>query len=694
MGTGSTRSEQWAEEQFRLLVETSSDVITVLDPVGTILYQSPSLERVLGYRPEERIGRNAFESPLLHPDDVDAKRAFITEALHKPNVEVSAEFRLQHADGTYRWIAALGRNLLAEAGVRGIVANYRDITQWKHSQEELAERTRLANLGADLGTAITQPGDLQGMLQRCAEVLVRYLDPALIRIWTLDEGWQVLILQASAGTGTDINGDDSRVPVGRHEVGLVAQERRPLLINSLLDDPRSGDRKWMRRDGIVAFAGYPLVIEDRLVGVLALFARQPLTERVLVALGSVADTLALGIERKWAEEELRRSLNALLVLHEAGRVLGSSLKLDELGPKLLDITRHVAGVTAAVLSLRGDDGKLEVCYAAGLETLWRRARDTATAETARGQVLERGMPEGVRVDLSDTDPVCVAAWYLPLWRHSKGLGLLEVYGPRSLEDGEIVELLVSLASQAAGAIENAQLYGRLADRERKLQELVGQLITAQEEERRRVAYEVHDGVAQMAAAAHQHLQVYAHSHTPRSREARDRLDLILEIVRQTVSEARRVIADLRPTELDDLGLAQAIDAQLEVLRSKGWVADFEDLLGSERLPPEVETTLLRVTQEALRNARRHARTERVRVVLVRLSGAVRLEVRDWGRGFDPNAVQHGAGPGERVGLAGMRERVALLGGRLKVRSRLGAGTMVMAEIPILWEGAGNGSDEE
>ncbi len=143
-------------------------------------------------------------------------------------------------------------------------------------------------------------------------------------------------------------------------------------------------------------------------------------------------------------------------------------------------------------------------------------------------------------------------------------------------------------------------------------------------------------------------------------------------------------------ELDDLGLAAAIRLQLEPLRSEGWRADLEENLGGDRLPPMVETVLLRVVQEALRNARKHAQTDAVSVELVRSAASVRLQVRDRGRGFRPDRVSVGSGPGERVGIEGMGERVYLLGGTLEIRSAPGEGTAVVAQVPLVSEGETNG----
>ncbi len=229
----------------------------------------------------------------------------------------------------------------------------------------------------------------------------------------------------------------------------------------------------------------------------------------------------------------------------------------------------------------------------------------------------------------------------------------------------------------------AERTARLVESERRLKDLVGKLVAAQEEERRRVAYEVHDGPTQVAIAAHQHLQAFADDHPSGSTMEPGELDRALELAQRAVTEARHIIENLRPTALDDFGLAVALRMRVEELEKEGWEIGHEDALGEERLPDEIETALYRIAQEALANVRKHARTTRARTRLARRGSKVRLEVWDEGRGFDPSsASREGGSPGERVGLSSMHERVALLGGELKITSRPGAGTSLVVEVPL------------
>lgn len=194
----------------------------------------------------------------------------------------------------------------------------------KTSQTEKApdEQVRQRLLICEVAAAVTRSNTMQGMLQVCVEALVRYVDVALARIWTFNESENVLELTASAGLYTHIDRPHSRIRLGQFKVGKVAQERTPHFTNDVLSDPQVGDKEWAERENVVAFAGYPLVIEDRLLGVIGMFARQPLNTTTADVIGPVAHEIALGIEHKRANEALReREEHIRLLLDSTGEAI-------------------------------------------------------------------------------------------------------------------------------------------------------------------------------------------------------------------------------------------------------------------------------------------------------------------------------------------------------------------------------------
>jgi serine phosphatase RsbU (regulator of sigma subunit) len=223
------------------------------------------------------------------------------------------------------------------------------VIERQRTQERLREQLRLAAFGRDVGLALSQSDRLPDMLRQCAEAMVRHLDGALARLWTLNEAAGVLELQASAGLYTHTDGAHRRVPVGHYKIGLIAQERKPHLTNDVLADPRVHDPEWARREGLVAFAGYPLLVEDRLVGVMALFARHPLSEATLGAMASVANGVALGVERKRAQERLLEQLSErqqaerrLAAEHKVSRILAVSDNLHDAALRVIQaICEHL-----------------------------------------------------------------------------------------------------------------------------------------------------------------------------------------------------------------------------------------------------------------------------------------------------------------------------------------------------------------
>jgi len=215
-------------------------------------------------------------------------------------------------------------------------------------------------------------------------------------------------------------------------------------------------------------------------------------------------------------------------------------------------------------------------------------------------------------------------------------------------------------------------------------ELVRKLISAQEEERKRIARELHDETSQVLAALAMGLEAATAPSPPEA--AREKLAGLRAMAVEALDGVHRIIHALRPSALDDLGLVPAIRWYAEtLLEPRGIQVDFAGGGEEERLPPAVETALFRAVQEALTNVAKHADADRVRIAVTSSPEALEVRVEDDGRGFDVEEALRGEGAG--LGLLGMRERMGLLEGSVDVASRPGEGTCVTLRVP---KGRGKG----
>ena len=275
------------------ILDSISDPFTVFDDDLRIVHVNQAAVRLVDRPRSELIGRRPVD---LRPEGETGElhRAYV-QALKTRTPAVIEEFDRERD----RWY---------ESSIypidHGLAVYTRDITLRKRALEMTTRLARHTTLRVDISSALSDERDLRAMLTRCCEALVQQLDVAFARIWTVDEIGSVLLLQASAGLYTHIDGPHQSVPVGKFKIGLIAAERKPHLTNDVAHDPRVGNPEWAAREGLVSFAGYPLMVDGKLVGVMAMFSRDLLFEDTLHALGGVADTIAQGLIRRRTEIEL------------------------------------------------------------------------------------------------------------------------------------------------------------------------------------------------------------------------------------------------------------------------------------------------------------------------------------------------------------------------------------------------------
>ena len=334
-----------SEQRFQIAARATNDAIWSWDLGTNGLWWNDGVQTLFGYAGEQVGPDIAWWYEQIHADDRTRVVTGIHAVLDGGETVWRDEYRFRRADGSYAEVFDRGY-VIRDGGRRGIrmIGAMQDVTERKRAEESLRERARFARLRADLNTALVSPErSLTAVLQKCCEALVRHLDVAFARIWTLKDEEQVLELLGSAGIYTSLTGSHSRVKVGTYKIGRIAQSGQPLLTNDVQHDPNISDPAWAQREGMVAFAGYPMLLEGRVCGVLAVFARHALSPQAFNELASAADGIAQWIRRKGAEAALRASEEQLrsfagqlerLVESRTDELLQSQARLRELATEL------------------------------------------------------------------------------------------------------------------------------------------------------------------------------------------------------------------------------------------------------------------------------------------------------------------------------------------------------------------------
>jgi two-component system, NarL family, sensor histidine kinase DevS len=464
------------------------------------------------------------------------------------------------------------------------------------------------------------------------------------------------------------------LPRGRGLLGALIRDARPLRLRRIADDPRSVGFP-AAHPPMESFLGVPVALRGEVFGNLYL------TEKVGGDFSAedeqVAQTLAaqaaVAIETAHRYEEERRRVAELESLHELAQAILATLEIDQLLPLVARQARRLTGADTVGVALREGDA-LVFRFAHGLGALALEALVLPVAAT--------GVAERLRALLG-----APAAEVAPLVIAGEQVGVLAAVGARPF-DAAARRLLATFSSHAAIALGNARAFAdereRLLSsaavqaaqaRERAAAEGHRRAIEAQEAERARIARELHDEAGQVLTALALHMRALEDELLEEA--TRVRLSELRRQVNAAASSLRDLATELRPSGLREHGLQSAITRQAaRVAESSAIEVDLALDGLPEGLPEQTEIALFRVVQEALTNVARHSGATRASVLATALGGRLRLVVEDEGRGFDPAAAT------ARLGLAGIRERVELLGGQLRIESSPGAGTAVIVDLVL------------
>lgn len=416
--------------------------------------------------------------------------------------------------------------------------------------------------------------------------------------------------------------------------------------------------------------------------------------RELGALAAALDQMAATMESR--ENDLRRESARAEALVSIASRLNSDLDLDHVLEAVCQEAARALQVGSACVGLRDESGQiLRIASQCG----WQRCVTEPMQESWRAALserLERGEPVfisdvpllGGPQDGSNGEVASRAVLGAPMIHEDRFIGVIWVCMPGDTaafaEDD--AKFLRGISDLAARAVENARLYRSLGIAERRRAELVRGLISAQEDERRRIARDLHDDTSQSLSALIMGLDALRLALEAGEQKADGHVRNLRSVAETILENTRRLISDLRPSLLDDLGLLPAIAWYAEQrLGPLGVEVEFQCNSNEVRLPPAIELTLFRIAQEAITNTARHSGATSVKIGLDLLEADAILSVSDNGQGFRLSSRSNQTIGEKGVGLLGVQERVSTLGGEVQINTAPGYGTVLSARVPITEE---------
>jgi len=530
----------------------------------------------------------------------------------------------------------------------------------------------------DAGISLTSELSLDALLQRLVETAAELTGAKYAALGVVDPSGRVLERFLTTGVDDEARAAIGDEPVGRGILGVVIREAKAIRLRAIADDPRSVGFP-PHHPPMTTFLGVPVLLRGTVYGNLYLTEKadgSEFTEEDEELTRLLAAQAAVAVENARLHESSSRWLRQLESLNEIGNAMAAQIELDPVLGIVAARLRELIRARIVLVALVDRTGMPRIAAAEGEGAKQLIGTQLAMDASKIGRVVARGTSE--RVDSIVEDPEVdqdVAArmklrtgLYVPLIVEGTALGVIAAHDregtdPRFGE--EDLRLGESLAKRAAIAVDLAQRVSRDA---------VRRVVEAQELERARLARELHDETGQALASILLGLRSLEQS--AESESTLTRVAAVRELVVSTLHDVRRLAVELRPAALDDFGLAAAIERLVETYREgASTTVDLEIQMGTGRLPADVETTLYRIVQEALTNVTKHADATRISVLLTRTERAAVLVVEDDGHGFGDGYATDG------LGLTGMRERVALVGGRLRVETGR-AGTTIAVEIPL------------
>jgi signal transduction histidine kinase len=531
----------------------------------------------------------------------------------------------------------------------------------------------------DAAVALTSELSLDSLLQRLTAVAAELTGARYAALGVVGNSGLQLERFLTHGIDDDLRTAIGDPPHGRGILGVLIRDATPLRLHDLTEDPRSvgfpPNHPPMR-----TFLGVPVLLRGVVYGNLYLTEKadgedfSPEDEELVSLLASQA---AVAIENARLYEAATRWSRRLESLNEVGNALATETDVNRLLDLVARRLRELLDARLVAVLLPSGADELRFAAAAGEgaalvgQTMPRRGSKSGRVLDSRRSERVDSVLDDAEVNWEVTRRIAArTGLWVPLVARERTIGVIAAHDrlgkdPRFSDDD--LRLAETFAARAAVAVDLS---------ERVTRDALRRVVEAQELERRRLARELHDETGQALTSILLGLKTL--EETLEGDDSRAAATHVRELVVATLQDVRRLAVELRPKALDDFGLVPALERLIQTFAEQtGIDVDLEAALPEDRLPPEVETALYRIVQESLTNVVKHARARNVSILLTRRGEGVAAVIEDDGRGFDPAGVQDGG-----FGLVGMRERIALLGGRLDVESSTRGGTTLAIEVPL------------
>ena len=532
----------------------------------------------------------------------------------------------------------------------------------------------------DAGIAVTSELSLDSVLQKIVEAAAQLTSAQYAALGVIDRSGRALERFLTTGIDDELHERIGDLPHGRGILGVLIRDAHTLRMHDLTADPRSVGFP-PHHPLMQSFLGVPIVLRGVAYGNLYLTEKEgggdfTSEDEELVSL--LAAQAAVAIENARLYETAMRWLAQLESLTEVGNAMAGETELPPLLELIATRLRALIDAEIVIIALPVPGGDLRVEAAAGRQADELLGTFLGASGSKSGRVLERRRSERVDSTLDDMEVDQDVArrmglrsgLFVPLIVADRAIGVIAAHNHRGADprfSEEEQRLTETFAARAAVAVD-------LADRVQR--DALRRVVEGQELERTRLARELHDETGQALTSILLGLKQVEDAVSVEAAHAAAAA-LRPQIV-DTLQNVRRLAVELRPSALDDFGVVPALERLAETFAEKSGIdVDLEANLDETRLPPEVETAIYRIVQEALTNVAKHASAGHVSIILTRREGSLTAVVEDDGRGFGA-----GGGSDDGLGLTGMKERVGLLGGRLAIESTEGSGTTIVAEVPL------------